>query len=45
MAESFVKTIKRDYVAFMPKSDVPTALQNLAVVFEHYNERHPPTVR
>ena len=24
-AESFVKTIKRDYMAFMPKPDVPTA--------------------
>lgn len=41
MAESFVKTIKRDYVAFMPKPDVPTALRNLAVAFEHYNEWHP----
>jgi len=41
MAESFVKTIKRDYVAFMPKPDVPTAMQNLAIAFEHYNEQHP----
>ena len=41
MAESFVKTIKCDYVAFMPKADVPTALQNLAIAFEHYNEQHP----
>ncbi|OWT57678.1 IS3 family transposase [Candidimonas nitroreducens] len=41
MAESFVKTIKRDYVAFMPKPDVPAALQNLAIAFEHYNEQHP----
>lgn len=41
MAESFVKTIKRDYVAFMPKADGPTALQNLAIAFEHYNEQHP----
>lgn len=41
MAESLVKTIKRDYVAFMPKPDVPTALQNLAIAFEHYNEQHP----
>ncbi|QBR40006.1 hypothetical protein EHF36_04695 [Kerstersia gyiorum] len=43
MAESFVKTIKRDYVAFMPKPDVPTALQNLAIAFEHYNEQPPIT--
>lgn len=41
MAESFVKTIKRDYITFMPKPDVPTALQNLAIAFEHYNEQHP----
>lgn len=41
MAESFVKTIKRDYVAFMPKPDAVTAVQNLAIAFEHYNEKHP----
>ncbi|CAB3768573.1 IS3 family transposase ISRso10 [Paraburkholderia solisilvae] len=41
MAESFVKTMKRDYVAFMPKPDAPTAVRNLAVAFEHYNDRHP----
>lgn len=41
MAKSLVKTIKRDYVAFMPKPDVPTVLQNLAIAFEHYNEHHP----
>jgi putative transposase len=41
MTESFVKTIKRDYVAFMPKPDVPTAMQNLAIAFKHYNERYP----
>ena len=41
MAESCVKTIKRDYVAFMPKPDVPTAMRNLAIAFEHYNEQHP----
>ena len=37
MAESFVKTIKRDYVAHMPKPDRETALRNLAIAFEHYN--------
>ena len=41
MAESFVKTIKRDYVDFMPKPDAPTAIGNLAIAFEHYNEYHP----
>jgi putative transposase len=41
MAESFVKTIKQDYIAFMHKPDVPTALSHLADAFEHFNERHP----
>lgn len=41
MAESFVKTIKRDYVSWMPKPDARTALQNLAIAFDHYNESHP----
>ncbi len=41
MAESFVKTMKRDYVAFMPKPDAATAARNLVIAFEHYNEKHP----
>lgn len=41
MAERFVKTMKHDYVAFMDKPDVPTALTHLAAAFEQYNERHP----
>ena len=41
MAESFVRTMKRDYIAFMPKPDAPTAMQHLALAFEHYNEHHP----
>ncbi len=41
MAESFVKTMKHDYVAYMDKPDAPTALSRLAIAFEHYNERHP----
>lgn len=41
MAESFVKTTKHDYVAFIDKPDVPTALSHLAVAFEFDNERHP----
>lgn len=41
MAESFVKTMKRDYIRHMPKPDRTTALRNLAIAFEHYNEEHP----
>jgi putative transposase len=41
MAESFVKTRKRDYIAHMPRPDRLTALRNLAIAFEHYNEQHP----
>ncbi|WP_186265741.1 IS3 family transposase [Burkholderia gladioli] len=41
MAESFVKTMKRDYVSWMPKPDARTALQNMAIAFDHYNESHP----
>jgi putative transposase len=41
MAESFVKTMKRDYVAFMPKPDAATAARNLAVAFKHHNGQHP----
>ena len=41
MAKRFVKTMKEDYNAFMPKLDVRTALRNLAVAFSHHNENHP----
>ncbi|WP_153644681.1 IS3 family transposase, partial [Escherichia coli] len=41
IAESFVKTIKRDYISIMPKTDGLTAAKNLAEAFEHYNEWHP----
>jgi len=41
MAESFLKTMKRDYIRHMPKPDRATALRNLAIPFEHYNEEHP----
>ncbi|HBP0049869.1 TPA: IS3 family transposase [Pseudomonas aeruginosa] len=41
MAESFVKTMKRDYIRHMPKPDRATALRNLTIAFEHYNEEHP----
>ncbi|WP_413178512.1 IS3 family transposase [Escherichia coli] len=41
IAESFVKTIKRDYISVTPKPDGLTAAKNLAEAFEHYNEWHP----
>ncbi|HAU7892118.1 IS3 family transposase [Escherichia coli] len=41
VAESFVKTIKRDYISVMPKPDGLTAAKNLTEAFEHYNEWHP----
>ncbi|WP_167693650.1 IS3-like element IS2 family transposase [Shigella dysenteriae] len=41
IAESCVKTIKRDYISIMPKPDGLTAAKNLAEAFEHYNEWHP----
>ncbi|MBV7181468.1 IS3 family transposase [Escherichia coli] len=41
IAESFVKTIKRDYISIMPKPDGLTAAKNLAEAFEHYNEWNP----
>lgn len=41
MAESFAKTMKRDYISIMPKPDGLTAVKNLAEAFEHYNEWHP----
>lgn len=41
MAESFVKTFKRDYVARMDRSDAPTVLRQLDAAFTHYNEVHP----
>ncbi|EGK15568.1 putative transposase [Shigella flexneri K-304] len=34
-----MKTMKEDCIAFMPKPR--TALHNLAVAIEHYNENHP----
>ncbi|MCX4051338.1 integrase core domain-containing protein, partial [Aeromonas caviae] len=41
IAECFVKTMKRDYIEMMPKPDSRTAVGNLAIAFEHYNEHHP----
>ncbi|RDU92049.1 hypothetical protein CHH34_13025, partial [Aeromonas veronii] len=34
-------TMKRDYIEMMPKPDSRTAVGNLAIAFEHYNEHHP----
>ncbi len=41
MAESFVKTFKRDYVATMDRRDAKTVLLQLEAAFTHYNEVHP----
>ncbi|GLK59984.1 hypothetical protein GCM10017624_21430 [Azotobacter vinelandii] len=44
MAESFVKTMRHDYIAHMPsQAGLPRlrALCNLEIAFQHYNEEHP----
>jgi putative transposase len=41
MAESFVKTIKRDYANLALRPDAKTVMQQLADWFEHYNTKHP----
>jgi len=41
MAESFVKTFKRDYVYLHDRPDAKTVLQRLPEWFEDYNEIHP----
>lgn len=41
MADRFVKTMKENYIAYMPKPNARTVLQNLAAAFNHYNENHP----
>ena len=41
MAESFVNTFKRDYVARMDLRDALTVLAQLPAAFEHFNEVHP----
>lgn len=40
MAESFVNTSKRDYVAPVDRRDAQTAPAQLPVAFEHFNEAH-----
>lgn len=41
MAESFVKTFKRDYVFVHERRDAATVLTQLSGWFEDYNERYP----
>ena len=41
MAEAFVKTFKRDYVARMDRCNALTVMRQLQSAFEHYNEVHP----
>lgn len=41
MAESFVKTLKRDYLPFIDLESAETALSSLPSVIKLYNEEHP----
>ena len=41
MAEAFVRTFKRDYVAVHPKPNAETVIRALPNWFDHYNELHP----
>lgn len=41
MAESFVKTFKRDYASLAVLSDSETVMHYLPIWFEHYNAKHP----
>jgi transposase InsO family protein len=41
MAESFVKTFKRDYVYMNELPDAQTVMEQLPLWFEDYNEYHP----
>jgi len=41
MAESFVKTFKRDYVHMNPLPDAQTVLEKIPGWFQDYNEYHP----
>lgn len=40
-----MKTMKRDYVAFMPKPDAVTAVRNLAAAFIYITTSIIPTAR
>jgi putative transposase len=41
MAESFVKTFKRDYIYVHDRPDAPSVLAQLPRRFEDYNDNHP----
>jgi transposase InsO family protein len=41
MAESLVKTIKRDYASLALRPDARTVMRQLAEWFDHYNTKHP----
>jgi len=41
MAESFVKTFKRDYVHANPLYDAQFVFEQMPKWFEDYNEHHP----
>ncbi len=41
MAESFVKTLKRDYLPFISLQDAETAMAGLDAALAKYNELHP----
>jgi len=41
MAESFVKTFKRDYVYMNDLPDAISVMEQLSFWFEDYNENHP----
>lgn len=41
MAESFVNTVKRDYVSAMERSNAQAVLVQLPDAFTHFNEIHP----
>lgn len=45
MAESFVKTFKRDYVNINPTPNALTVLEQLPIWFADYNEVHPHSAR
>jgi putative transposase len=41
ISESFVNTLKRDYVRVSPLPNADQALSLIAIWFEDYNENHP----
>jgi putative transposase len=41
MAESFVRTFKRDYADLAHRPDAQTVMRQLAGWFDHHNTRHP----